>query len=90
MNNPKEGALRVWHCPQIPCTPFHVEVDSPAQAKRLIRALADYDLFQLEHDIKPDYCNGSGLEVFENGEWCEWIDPETDQEIEDWEEPAAA
>lgn len=87
MLEPKIGALRVWHRPQIPCKPFHVEVDSPAQAKHLLNTLADYDLFQWTHKIKPDYCSSSGLEIFEDGEWCEWIDHETDQTIEDWESP---
>ena len=36
----------------------------------------DYDLFQYENNIKPDYCNASGLEYFdeEEQEWCEWYD----------------
>lgn len=66
------GSLRVWHIPQIPGAPFHVAVDSPAAARLVLHALADYDLFQLRHRIKPDYANAQGLEVFEDGEWCEW------------------
>ncbi len=71
---PIEGALRVWHIPQIPCKPFHVAVTSPREAALMLRVLADYDLFQLEQRIKPDYSNAQGLEVFEDGEWCEWCD----------------
>lgn len=86
---PVVGDLRVWHCPQIPCTPFHRPVRSLVEAKNLIEALADYDLFQLQNNIKPDYCNASGLERYEadagEGEpgWCEWYDDETGDEIDD-------
>ena len=74
------GALRVWHIPQIPMKPFTVDVATLAEAKLLLDALAGYDLFQLEHHIKPDYCNASGLVVFDDqdtvdniaGSWVDW------------------
>lgn len=71
-NSPKDGNLRVWHIPQVPGRPFIVEVETPHIAKQIINLLAEYDLFQFEHRIKPDYTNASGLEVFEGGEWTEW------------------
>ncbi len=71
---PTEGALRVWHIPQIPGKPFRVAVADIKQAKLVIDTLAQYDLFQYRNCIKPDYANASGLEVFEDGEWCEWCD----------------
>ena len=73
---PKEGALRVWHIPQLPGAAFRVDVASPREGALLLRALADYDLFQLNHNIKPDYSNVQGLEVFEDGEWSDWYDAE--------------
>lgn len=66
------GSLRVWWIPQVPGQRFFVPVADLAQAKLLLTTLARYDLFQLEHRIKPDYANVGGLEVFEDGEWCEW------------------
>jgi hypothetical protein len=69
---PKEGDLRVWHIPQVPMKAFRVPVASAEEAIKLINVLANYDLFQFENNIKPDYCNVNGLEVFENGEWLEW------------------
>lgn len=75
--------LRVWHVPQLPGKPFHVDVDTPAEGKKVMGILADYDIFQFENRIKPDYCNTGGLEVFEDGEWCEWCDDETES-IDDW------
>lgn len=71
--------LRVWHIPQVPGKPFYVELDSRGarpsairEAKRIIRLLADYDLFQYENKIKPDYASASGLKIYEDGEWVEW------------------
>lgn len=77
-HNPKEGDLRVWHIPQIPMKAFRVPVPTISAALLTLRALADYDRFQLDNNIKPDYCNAQGLEVFEDGEWCEWHDENGD------------
>lgn len=41
----KPGALRVWHIPQVPGKAFRVPVASVDEAKVLLRALAQYDLF---------------------------------------------
>lgn len=81
---PKIGDLRVWHIPQVPGKPFHVTVSSPDEAKKILSTLWNYDIFQFENKIKPDYSNASGLEVYEedagdgvNG-WCEWFNEEGD------------
>jgi len=76
--DPKEGDLRVWHVPQLPMKAFYVEVGTVSEAVKIIDTLAYYDIFQFENKIKPDYCNMSGLEVFENGEWCEWENEDGD------------
>jgi hypothetical protein len=75
---PKVGDLRVWHIPQVPGKPFHVKVETIAEAKAVLSILAQYDLFQLKHRIKGDYSNVAGLEIYEAdaGEghpgWCTW------------------
>jgi len=84
MTDPVEGDLRVWWCPQVPMKSFHVPVESPEEAIKMIDALARYDLFQYNNNIKPDYANAGGLEVFEDGEWVEWYDPETGEDIDEW------
>ncbi len=67
--------LRVWWIPQVPMKPFEVFVSSFAQAKVLLEVLAQYDRFQLQNHIKPDYSNAGGLQVFEDGEWSDfWTD----------------
>jgi hypothetical protein len=68
----KAEPLRVWHIPQIPGTPFRVPVASLDEATLLLKTLADYDAFQLRHNIKPDYANAQGLEVYDGAEWSEW------------------
>lgn len=57
--------LRVQHFPQIPCKPFEVLVDSLEQAKLIYETLGNYDLFQFDQRIKPDYCNVTIVQ-----EWC--------------------
>lgn len=69
-----EGDLRVWHIPQVPGKPFEVLVNNPIEGMFIMDILARYDLFQFEHNIKPDYCNAQGLDVWEDGEWCTWYD----------------
>jgi hypothetical protein len=69
---PKEQELQVWWIPQAPAKPFTIPVKSIREGKLLLSALANYDLFQFENNIKPDYCNAGGLSVMEDGEWCDW------------------
>lgn len=79
----KQGDLRVWWVPQVPGAQFKVAVESVTQAILVLTTLANYDLFQLHNNIKPDFCNAGGLEVFdeedcgEDGDgWSEWYDEE--------------
>lgn len=72
--NPKDGDLRIWWIPQVPMKPYHYPVKSIEEAKHMLDMIAYYDLFQLEHDIKPDFSNVGGLQVYEEGEWVDWYD----------------
>lgn len=69
--------LRVWHIPQvtIPNT-FFIDVSSVEEAWKILNIIWDYDLFQYRNNIKPDYCNASGLQYYdeEEKEWFEWCD----------------
>ncbi|MEE8308397.1 MAG: hypothetical protein V3R81_14105 [Gammaproteobacteria bacterium] len=73
-----EGDLRVWWIPQVPMEPFEVLVSSIAEGRKIIDVLADYDIFQFEKNVKPDYCNTGGLARWECGEWCDVDDDEED------------
>lgn len=72
----EQRQLRVWWIPQVPGEPFLVEVNNPVEGRRLLDILAEYDLFQFNHRIKPDYSNAGGLHVFnkDTSEWEEWTD----------------
>lgn len=75
--------LRVAHFPQVPCKAFYVEgIKDVHDAKKVMDMLANYDMFQYENNIKPDYANASFLERWyadgeKDGEWEDWIDDET-------------
>lgn len=76
---PAAGDMRVWWIPQVPMKSFQFPVKSIREAKLLLSALADYDEFQLFHNIKPDFSNAGGLVIYDldsNGEgnpgWIEW------------------
>jgi hypothetical protein len=68
--------------------PSHFPVPDVASARLLVNVLARYDLFQLQHNIKPDYSNAGGAEwrhpELTEGEWYEF-DPENPDECEEVE-----
>ena len=64
--------LRVWWIPQVPCKSFYVEVATVEEGVKIMDILGFYDVFQFENNIKPDYANAGGLEVFEDNEWTGW------------------
>lgn len=85
MNTPKKGDLKVWWIPQVPMKSFYYPVSSPQEGFILLDALAKYDIFQYENNVKPDFCNAGGLmefdpEMIEEGDedfdgWSEWYSP---------------
>ena len=88
----KPGDLQVWWVPQVPMKAFSVQVDSVAMGVKLLQVLADYDLFQYENKVKPDYCNAGGLQRWaadSDGDgtpgWEDWYDEETgDDDPGEW------
>lgn len=79
--------FQVWWIPQIPMKAFEVEVSSVAEGAKLLEVLADYDIFQFENKIKPDYVNIGGLQCWcENSDgegtpgWKDWYDEETGED----------
>lgn len=75
----KEGDLTVWWVPQVPMQAFEAEVNSVEEGVKVLNVLARYDLFQLEHSVKPDFCNAGGLR-----RWCSDIDGTGMAGWEDW------
>lgn len=77
MSNESSLQFRVWHNCQIgKVNNFYTKVNSIEEAWNMINTLAQYDIFQYENRIKPDYCNSNGLEYFdeEENDWLEWYD----------------
>ncbi len=81
LREPQEGDLKVWWIPQVPMKPFEVPVPNLLTGKHLMDALAEYDLFQLENRIKPDFSNAGGLMMYEGEEegWCDWYSDDGDE-----------
>lgn len=76
---PTDGDLEVWWIPQVPMQPFTVPVCSVEEGAKVLTVLADYDLFQYHHRVKPDYANTGGLR-----RWCRDADGEGTPGWEDW------
>ena len=80
------GQLQVWWIPQVPGQPFEVNVSSLAEGVKIMEVLADYDRFQFENRIKPDYANAGGIRRWcaDDGNgfpgWEDWYDDETGEE----------
>lgn len=75
---PKEGDLRVWWVPQIPCSAFEWPVADLAAAGAMLDALAAYDDFQFREKVKGDYANTGGLWIYHDGEWVDWESDDCD------------
>ena len=71
--------LQVWWIPQVPMKAFVVDVASVAEGVKFLDVLADYDIFQHENEIKPDYANAGGLR-----RWCDDSDGDGTPGWEDW------
>ena len=83
----KHGDLRVWWIPQVPMKSFNVPVANLVEARLLMNVLAEYDAFQFDNNIKPDYSNAGGLSVFDttdkhdgpDGSWVDWYSEDGDE-----------
>jgi hypothetical protein len=68
--------------------PFFVNVDSVTEGVKIMDVLADYDIFQFENLVKPDYSNDGGIQMFDesdntdspDGSWVDWCDDETGED----------
>lgn len=80
--------LRVWWIPQVGMKgkSFKVDVPDIKTANVVMDVLAKYDIYQFENNIKPDFSNVGGLEVWneKEQEWEDWMDPETGMSFEEW------
>ena len=79
-NNVKNQKLRVWWNPQVGASEtFYIPVTSVEEGKKVMDLLSAYDCFQWNQNIKGDYCNVGGLEMWDENE-KEWVDWEYEDE----------
>lgn len=81
--------LRVWWIPQTGmCDPFYIPVKTAIEGKKIMDLLAAYDAFQFENEIKPDYINTGGLEMWDKDEndWVDWGTETEDGYVNDLDE----
>lgn len=97
LKSPKHGQLRVWWIPQMPMKAFYVEVRNLREAVLILNTLAEYDKFQFDNKVKPDYANAGGLQAWneDEGDWWEFYDaegrkiddiPDSELDAAKWEE----
>lgn len=63
---------RVWHIPQIGVEKaFYVYTNDLYEAYRIADALAMYDSYEFNHNVKGDYSNMNGVEEWDadDNEW---------------------
>lgn len=72
----KVGDLSVWWIPQVPMKAFRVAIETVREGEKILEVLADYDKFQFDNNVKPDYCNAGGINRWESdGEGgFDWFD----------------
>ena len=72
----KNQKMRVWWNPQIGACDkhFYIPVHSVEEARKIMDVLAYYDCYQMNQNIKGDYANCGGLEVWDEVEqdWFDW------------------
>lgn len=89
------GELRFWWIPQIPMKAFTRKVATIAEGRMLEEAFADYDQFQLDNNIKPDYSNTGGIARWEPDPdsggfaWYDVDEEETDPPVVEAKAPRA-
>lgn len=76
----EKKSMRVWWCPQIGTGSFYIPVRSVEEAKKIMDVLAYYDCFLMNQEIRGDYCNDGGLEVWDDKaeEWNDWCGEDDD------------
>lgn len=81
--------LRVWWNPQVGVSKiFYIPVESPEEGKKVMDMLAAYDMFQLQENLKPDFANAGGLQMFDEteNEWTDWYLEDDEEFYEDLDE----
>ena len=81
MNTTINSKLSVWWNPQLRrgIEPLYIPVNSIEEGIKVMDLLSAYDAFQFQNNVKPDYINVGGIEMYKDGEWVDFY-----IETEDW------
>lgn len=79
--------MRIWWCPQVGVCKehFYIPVDTVEEAKKIMDVLAYYDCYQMNQNIKGDYCNCGGVQMWDEDEqeWNDWYYEDEDNYLDD-------
>ena len=85
--------LRVLHYPQVPCTPFFVDVNNEEQALLISETLANQHLFLYDNNFIPDYSNMISVVMWDensdgegNPDWVDYYNEEEGMEFDEFVE----
>lgn len=77
---PNVGDLKVWYVPQVPMPAFEVYVPDMKTAALILDTLGLFSDFELEHKVKPDYCDAGGIVRYEeDGDGFGWFDVDDEE-----------
>lgn len=87
---PAIGDLKVWYIPQVPGTPYEVNVirhngqsysSYLERAAEILEAITNFSIFEFENNIKPDYSDAGGISRWEgNGnDGFDWYDVDEEE-----------
>lgn len=86
MDNKK---MRVWWIPQVGVdATFRVPVHSVEEAKKIMDVLGFYDCLLMNNDLRGDYCNCGGLEIWDEevNDWTDWYYDDAENYYDDVDE----
>lgn len=87
---PIPNKIRVLHYPQVPCTPFFVDVENEREAYLVAKTLADQHLFLYDNNFIPDYSNSINVVMWnkdsDGGGNADWVDYYNESEAMEWDE----
>lgn len=65
--------FKMWYIPQMPMKAFEFKTDTSAEALAALDLITDFSIFEYDNNVKPDYCDMSGISQWDETEQ-EWFD----------------
>lgn len=76
-----EGDVKIWYVPQVPMDAFEMQVPDVQTGWIVLEAIYRVALFELEHNVKPDFANTGGIARYEQdgAGGFDWFDVEEEE-----------